>query len=124
LAKGLLFSLVLSISTFSNAAVLLFDFKSSQTTLNYQWTIDTSQAPFTTFPFGIVHEIELTTALDSVVTVINAFVGFTNIGTAFPPPSPRVSAGGFSLILDLRANRFFTVTGPKLFDGLPSMSPE
>jgi hypothetical protein len=75
MCKGLLMSLMLTVSAFANADFISFEFEGNGVVtnvdgsemfvqkVNYEWMLNTKQLPIFPFPFAFLFETELTTTM-------------------------------------------------------------
>ncbi|WP_223270402.1 PEP-CTERM sorting domain-containing protein [Colwellia sp. C1TZA3] len=120
LFKASFLSLLLTVSNYTNASLIFFEFNSTDSTLTYEWTIESSQPVFN-IDWGIYYLAEIITTINGISTTQEGSFGALNIGDdvlSSGPPGTRVSNGGFELFEhfpngDIRG--FFVAEGPVLF---------
>ena len=120
LFKASFLGLLLTVSNYSNAGLISFEFNSTDSKLTYEWTIESSQPVFN-INWGIYYLAEIITTLDGISTTQEGSFGALTIGDdvlSSGPVGTRVSNGGFELFEhfpngDIRG--FFVAEGPVLF---------
>ena len=99
LFKASFLGLLLTISNYANASLISFEFNSTDSTLTYEWTIESSQ-PVYNINWGIYYLAKIITTLDGISTTQDGSFGALSIGDdvlSSGPPGARISNGGFEL---------------------------